>query len=272
MSLLKPTGIVRTLSAVAWLSTGTSSCSDSEAPHSSGSAAVGGSSAASVLPKAGTPAAMPTQSARSTTTTMAPVSMAAAGRSGSSPTASAGSASAQPAAGKPNAGLGGAGAGTSAAGSSGSAGAAANGGASAAQGARPPATTLEYPTMMESITEAPFFNIYRPTNLDEPGRLLPVVAWANGGCVREESNWRPLFDRWAAAGIVTLALTTSPNGTLLASSDDDGGITIWDAYTGDYVKTLRRDRPYERMDITGIHGLTDAQKAILHTLGATDTT
>ena len=83
--------------------------------------------------------------------------------------------------------------------------------------------------MMQSVTEAPFFNIYRPTDLDEPGHLLPVVAWANGGCVREESNWRPLFDAWAAAGIGNLALTTSPNGTLfdMTTKDDHKALIDW---------------------------------------------
>jgi hypothetical protein len=31
---------------------------------------------------------------------------------------------------------------------------------------------------------------------------------------------------------------------------------------------LRRDRPYERLNITGIRGLTEAQKATLRALGA----
>ena len=31
---------------------------------------------------------------------------------------------------------------------------------------------------------------------------------------------------------------------------------------------LRRDRPYERLDITGIQGLTQAQKVSLRALGA----
>jgi hypothetical protein len=35
-----------------------------------------------------------------------------------------------------------------------------------------------------------------------------------------------------------------------------------------YLFTLRRDRPYERLNITGIRGLTEAQKASLRVLGA----
>ena len=39
---------------------------------------------------------------------------------------------------------------------------------------------------------------------------------------------------------------------------------------GDPVTTLRRDRPYERLDITGIQGLTDAQKLALKLMGAVE--
>jgi hypothetical protein len=38
--------------------------------------------------------------------------------------------------------------------------------------------------------------------------------------------------------------------------------------TGEHVTTLRRDRPYERLNITGIKGLTDAQKLTLKMMGA----
>jgi hypothetical protein len=43
---------------------------------------------------------------------------------------------------------------------------------------------------------------------------------------------------------------------------------LWDIESGEYVRTLRRDRPYERLNITGIRGLTQAQKATLRGLGA----
>ena len=43
---------------------------------------------------------------------------------------------------------------------------------------------------------------------------------------------------------------------------------IWDLESGEHLRTLRRDRPYERLTITGIRGLTEAQKASLRALGA----
>jgi WD40 repeat protein len=60
----------------------------------------------------------------------------------------------------------------------------------------------------------------------------------------------------------------SPDGRIIASSSQDQTIKLWDVQTGNCLKTLRADRPYEGMDITGAMGLTEAQKATLKALGA----
>ncbi|MEM8612926.1 MAG: BTAD domain-containing putative transcriptional regulator [Cyanobacteria bacterium P01_H01_bin.105] len=66
------------------------------------------------------------------------------------------------------------------------------------------------------------------------------------------------------------SLAWSSGGRHVASSSQDGTIRIWDASTGKCIKTLRSDRPYEGMDITGVQGITEAQKQTLKVLGATD--
>jgi WD40 repeat protein len=56
--------------------------------------------------------------------------------------------------------------------------------------------------------------------------------------------------------------------SVLASSSADGTIKLWQVETGQCVKTLRIDRPYEGMNITELTGITDAQRTTLQALGA----
>ncbi len=58
------------------------------------------------------------------------------------------------------------------------------------------------------------------------------------------------------------------DGQALASGSYDETIRLWDVRTGECLKTLRADRPYEGTNITGVTGLSPAQKATLKALGA----
>ena len=68
------------------------------------------------------------------------------------------------------------------------------------------------------------------------------------------------------------AVAFSPDNHLLASGDDEGTLALWDVETGTCRQILRADRPYERMNIHGVRGLTLAQRSSLKTLGAIEET
>ncbi|HEU5101042.1 MAG TPA: NB-ARC domain-containing protein, partial [Roseiflexaceae bacterium] len=107
------------------------------------------------------------------------------------------------------------------------------------------------------------------------------VAWSMDGALLLSGNmtgsirwWdvasgKPLHMRQAHEGWIR-ALSRSPDGTTLVSSGEDGIIQLWDIQSAEHVRSVRIDRPYERLDITGIRGITEAQKVSLRALGAAD--
>ncbi len=82
-----------------------------------------------------------------------------------------------------------------------------------------PAISRSLPTTMESPPDLPGYHVYRPTDLGGTGGALPVVVWANGGCVRFDGVWAPLLDRWASAGFFVVAIAAPPDGATPALAD-----------------------------------------------------
>ena len=101
------------------------------------------------------------------------------------------------------------------------------------------------------------------------GRLL-----ATGGGYGTVRLWEASSGRLLATlqghtgGVWGLALSADCH--LLASGSEDGTVRLWDASSGTCLQVLRSARRYERVDITGLTGITAAQRAALLALGAVE--
>jgi WD40 repeat protein/transcriptional regulator with XRE-family HTH domain len=119
-----------------------------------------------------------------------------------------------------------------------------------------------------------------PTRLVEKhGSAIVSIAWSLdgnllvSGCTDGTVQWWEAT-RGTPLGTVQAHKTwvrsvqVSPDGRMLASCGHDGVIQLWDITSRAHLATLRHDRPYERLNITRTIGLSEAQKAVLRTLGA----
>jgi WD40 repeat protein/transcriptional regulator with XRE-family HTH domain len=66
------------------------------------------------------------------------------------------------------------------------------------------------------------------------------------------------------------SIAISLNGEMLASCGHDGLTQLWEMSSAEHLVTLRANRPYERLSLVNVTGLTEAQKTTLRALGALD--
>lgn len=111
-------------------------------------------------------------------------------------------------------------------GTSGTGATAGAGGSGTSTSSRPLSSTLKLPTMMEAPGVAPFFNVWRPTDLAAVEGKLPIVAWNNGACSRNDRVFKALFDKWASGGYFVLSLT-SGGGSSSTTIADQKGLIDW---------------------------------------------
>ena len=65
-------------------------------------------------------------------------------------------------------------------------------------------------------------------------------------------------------------VTFGRDSKMVISASEDGSIRAWDTNSGKPLAVFRQPKPYEGLNILGVTGLTDAQKATLRILGAAE--
>jgi WD40 repeat protein/transcriptional regulator with XRE-family HTH domain len=110
----------------------------------------------------------------------------------------------------------------------------------------------------------------RAVGLSAHGSLLAAGGVDGSVGLWSASNGRSRALLRGHAGEVW-AVAFSADGHRAISSGLDGTLRLWDTTgSGRELRMMRPDRPYERMDITGASGVTDAQRRALVALGAVD--
>jgi WD40 repeat protein len=103
---------------------------------------------------------------------------------------------------------------------------------------------------------------------------LLIATGGADGRVRlwQAGSGRPLASFQAPNGEV-LGVGLSADGRLLAAGGADGMLRLWEPFADNApARTLQAERRYARTNISGLTGITDAQRATLLALGAIEQT
>jgi WD40 repeat protein/DNA-binding SARP family transcriptional activator len=90
---------------------------------------------------------------------------------------------------------------------------------------------------------------------DQTVRLWDIATGREHRCLRGHNS-------------VIYGLAFSPDGQLLATNSVDETVRFWDMQSGECRQSLRMVGPYAGMNISGVTGIGEAQKAALRALGA----
>ena len=105
------------------------------------------------------------------------------------------------------------------------------------------------------ITFSPDGSILASCSSDGTIKLWDVMQGCCIATLEQNNTW-------------VLSLAFNSQGNILVSGDGNAAIKVWDIQTKECIQTLRAEWLYEKMNISGVTGLTEAQKSTLLALGA----
>jgi WD40 repeat protein len=114
---------------------------------------------------------------------------------------------------------------------------------------------LGHTNFLLSVAWSPNSQMLASGGYDKTVRLWNINSGECLSSMEEHINW-------------VRSLVFTPDGQTIVSGSQDETIKFWDVKTGECLKTLKAPRPYESMNISGITGLTQAEKSTLKILGA----